>query len=472
MDQDNSVSMQFATVASASREYAIAIVGGGFSGTLLAIQLLRMGLAKTDAIALIEQSPRMGPGLAYSVEDECCLLNVPAGNMSAFPDDPGHFVRYCQAMDSNITSSSFLPRRLYGQYIEQLLRDTETRYPQQLHRLRASTVDLEYISGDRYRIDFARHPSILTNKVVLALGHFASQPLATLKSVPADMVITPWDAEQFQKIPVTLPIAILGTGHTAIDALLRLRANSAVQKVYLISRRGLLPNSHRLASSMVDAQFPNWLKNVSATARGYTRALRAQIKNHCQDGGDWRDIFNQIRAHTSDLWQTLPINERARFLRQLLPYWDVHRHRLALSAGKQIEKLQQQGAIDVIAGRIESAKIHGKHIKLQYRDRATQEIRSIEVGAIIHCTGPNYDLSTVPDPLVKNLIRRNYLQQDALKIGLVLDGQYQLQNPNHPMQQHLYYIGPMLKARFWESIAVPELRVHVQCLAKQLLHRE
>jgi uncharacterized NAD(P)/FAD-binding protein YdhS len=392
--------------------------------------------------------------------------------MSAFPDDPGHFLRYCQAMDSNIASSSFVPRRLYGQYIEQLLRDTETRYPQQLHRVRASAIDLECISDDRYRLDFAERPSILANKVVLALGHFASQPIAALKSLPVGMVIAPWDAERFKKIPVELPVAILGTGHTAIDALLRLQANSAVQKVYLISRHGLLPNTHRLATSSIDAQFPSWLKNIPATARAYTSALRGQIRKHCQDGGDWRDIFNQIRAHTSDLWQMLPTNERARFLRQLLPYWDVHRHRLALSVGKQIEKLQQQGTVEVIAGRIESAKANGKQIKLQYRDRVSQEMKSIEVGAVIHCTGPNYDLSTAPDPLVKNLIQRNYLQQDSLKIGLMLNGQYQLQNPNHPTQQHLYYIGPMLKARFWESIAVPELRMHVQCLAQQILHRE
>ena len=472
MGRDNAVSRQFATAANALGEYAIAIVGGGFCGTLLAIQLLRMGLAKNDVIVLIEQSQRMGPGLAYSIEDECCLLNVPAGNMSAFPDDSGHFVCYCQAIDSNIRSSSFVPRRLYGQYIEQLLRDTETQYPQQLQRVHASARDLERISGNRYRLDFAEHPSIFANKVVLALGHFASQPLAAFKSLPADRVIAPWDAEQFQKIPVELPVAILGTGHTAIDTLLRLQVNSAVQKVYLISRRGLLPNSHRLATSVVDAQFPNWLKHVPATARAYTSALRAQIKKHRQDGGDWRDIFNQIRAHTAVLWQMLPTNERARFLRQLLPYWDVHRHRLALSVGKQIEKLQQQETIDVIAGRIESAKMHGKLIELQYRDRASQEMKSIEVGAVIHCTGPNYDLSTMSDPLVRNLIWRNYLQQDPLKIGLMLDGLYQLQHPNQPMQQHLYYIGPMLKARFWESIAVPELRVHVQRLAKQLLHRE
>jgi uncharacterized NAD(P)/FAD-binding protein YdhS len=114
-------------------------------------------------------------------------------------------------------------------------------------------------------------------------------------------------------------------------------ANTEIQKVYLISRRGLLPNSHRPAASTVAAEFPDWLKNVPATARSYASALRGQIKAHAQNSGDWRDVLNQIRAHTADLWQGLPINERARFLRQLLPYWDVHRHRLAPSIGKQIE---------------------------------------------------------------------------------------------------------------------------------------
>jgi len=79
-------------------------------------------------------------------------------------------------------------------------------------------------------LDFANHASIRASKVVLALGHFASELLAALKSLPADKVITPWDAAQFHKIPLALPIAILGTGHTAIDALLRLRANTAMQK--------------------------------------------------------------------------------------------------------------------------------------------------------------------------------------------------------------------------------------------------
>ena len=472
MRRDQSLALHSAATASTSEQFTIAIVGGGFSGTVLAIQLLRMGLPKTDLVVLIEQNPRIGPGLAYSVEDECCLLNVPAGNMSALADDPGHFLHYCQRIDPKITSSSFVPRRLYGQYIEQLLCETAALYPEQLQQLRASVVDLELISPNQCRLDFANHASILANKVVLALGHFAPRPLAALKSLPTEVVIAPWDTDQLQKTPAALPIAILGTGHTAIDTLLRLQFNAGIHKVYLLSRRGLLPQSHRAISNAVDPHLPQCLENVLPTTRAYTRAFRGEIKKYSQDGGDWRDFFNQIRVHTPDLWLRLPIKERARFLRQLVPYWDVHRHRLAPNIGKQIDEMQKQGSIEIIAGRIESAQKQHKAIHIKYRDRASQEAKSIEVCAIIQCTGPNYDLSTVPDPLIQSVIRRNYLQQDALNIGLETSSQYRLQSPSHPMQQNLYYIGPMLKARYWESIAVPELRVHVQRLATQLLHRK
>lgn len=472
MDRGHSGRSPSSSVGGTLGHFTIAIVGGGFSGTVLAIQLLRMGLPKTDSVVLIEQHSRTGPGLAYSAEDECCLLNVPAGNMSALADDTGHFLRYCQGIDSTITSSSFVPRRWYGQYIEQLLAETAAKYPQQLQLLRASVVDLECTSGDRYRLDFANHTSIFVKKVVLALGHFAPKPLAALKSLPAEVVIAPWDAEQLQKIPSTLPIAILGTGHTAIDALLRLQANAVNQKVHLLSRRGLLPQSHRVASSLIDPQLPHCLENVLPTARAFTRALRVESQKRDQNGGDWRDILNQIRPHTPDLWQRLPTQERARFLRQLLPYWDVHRHRLAPSIGKKIEEMQERGSIECIAGRIASAHMQGEVVHIRYRDRGSLEMKSIEVGAVIQCTGPNYDLSTVLDPLIQSLKRRNYLQQDVLNIGLETSSRYQLQGSGHPTQQHLYYIGPMLKARYWESIAVPELRIHVQRLAKHLLHLE
>ena len=471
MDQDHLVPMQSAAVDSPLGQYAIAIVGGGFSGTLLAIQLLRMGLAKSDSVVLIERNPRMGPGLAYSVEDECCLLNVPAGNMSALADDPEHFIRYCQAIDSAVTPSSFVPRRLYGRYIEDLLKDTEMDYPDQLIRVRGEVIDLEPISEDQYRIDIDDKTHINVKKVVLALGHFSSQSLPEMNSIPSHFIYEPWGVDGFKNIPTQFPVAILGTGHTAIDAVLRLQKQKANTKTILISRRGFLPLSHRAASGPVDRVFPAWLSGINPSVRTYTRAMRAQIKKQDSFGGDWRDIFNQIRAHTPALWQTLALKEKKRFLSKILPYWDVHRHRLAPHVGEQMNELGQRGIIRLVAGRIQSIQVHGELLNINYRDALSQTIQTLEVGAIINCIGPNYDLSKVGDLLIKALLRKKYVCQDPLKMGLELTDNYQLKNQNNQTQDNLFYVGPMLKARHWEAIAVPELRVHVQRLAKQLLQQ-
>jgi uncharacterized NAD(P)/FAD-binding protein YdhS len=70
----------------------VLIVGGGYSGTMLAVNLLRLGSAR---VTLAERRrDQLARGVAYSAADDSHLLNVRAGNMSAFPDDREHFARW------------------------------------------------------------------------------------------------------------------------------------------------------------------------------------------------------------------------------------------------------------------------------------------------------------------------------------------------------------------------------------------
>ena len=63
------------------RGLPVAIVGGGFSGTMVAAQLARKGI---DAV-LIDGSGRAGQGVAYSTTDAAHVLNIQADVMSAWP---------------------------------------------------------------------------------------------------------------------------------------------------------------------------------------------------------------------------------------------------------------------------------------------------------------------------------------------------------------------------------------------------
>jgi uncharacterized NAD(P)/FAD-binding protein YdhS len=77
----------------------IIIIGGGASGVLLALHLLR-GPDRRFEVTIIERRAELGAGVAYATNHPDHLLNVRASNMSAFPDDPGHFVRWLAGRQS------------------------------------------------------------------------------------------------------------------------------------------------------------------------------------------------------------------------------------------------------------------------------------------------------------------------------------------------------------------------------------
>lgn len=74
----------------------IVIIGGGFSGTMVAVHLLRLAKCPLK-IKLIEKRTKIGQGVAYSTPILSHLLNVPVSKMSADPDHPEHFLHWIQS---------------------------------------------------------------------------------------------------------------------------------------------------------------------------------------------------------------------------------------------------------------------------------------------------------------------------------------------------------------------------------------
>jgi uncharacterized NAD(P)/FAD-binding protein YdhS len=107
-------------------------------------------------------------------------------------------------------------------------------------------------------------------------------------------------------------------------------------------------------------------------------------------------------------------------------------------------------------------------VNIGIRVRGVGKLRHLQVGHVINCTGPNYDIRLVTTPLIAQLRDEGYLQQDPLKLGFDVNEYYQVLNAQGLAARDLYYVGPMLKARYWEAIAVPELRVHARRLAEIL----
>src|ERR1700678_540863 len=102
----------------------IAIIGAGFSGTLLSLHLLRHCPSPTRLV-LIERNSQFGRGLAYATGNASHILNVPAARMSAFHDRPHDFLNWLTSQSGGEASGphTFAPRQAFGAYIRALLND-------------------------------------------------------------------------------------------------------------------------------------------------------------------------------------------------------------------------------------------------------------------------------------------------------------------------------------------------------------
>jgi uncharacterized NAD(P)/FAD-binding protein YdhS len=460
-----------------SAQRTIVIVGGGYSGALTAVHLLRSAGAASLRVILIERRSRFARGLAYHTWDDNLLLNVPAGNMSALADEPGHFADYLRNIDPAFTPGSFVSRRIYGDYLEDTLAAAEAAAPGALERRSGSVSAVHRDPGPgALRVALADGTTLPADEVVLALGHFAPGNLAptTVISDSGAYVANPWNTDAIDRADPARAVAILGAGHTAMDVLFRLTSTRSTREVVLISRRGLLPHGHRFTPKAPSpaAAYPAFLQGVAPTVRAYARAIIREARSQAQAGADWRDTMNALRPHTPALWQSLDDAGRHRFLRRLLPWWDIHRHRLAPTAARRLDQLLRSGRVRVLAAQLQSTARVGNELQLTLRPRGAIATREITVGTVINCTGPAYDVAALAEPLVIQLRNAGLICPDPLRIGIAVDARYRVLGPDGGPTPGLYYVGPMLKSRYWEAIAVPELRGHVQRLGRQLSGRE
>lgn len=446
----------------------IAIIGGGFSGAMVATHLLRRSTGLLT-ITLIESRPHLGRGIAYSTDHECHLLNVPAGRMSAFPDDPKHFTRWLPHWDG-YGVGYFAPRNLYGTYIQAVLETAITQAPTstRLERITSEAVAL-FPEDSGATIHLRNGQTVSADRVVLALGNFPpSDPeIADRSFYQSQRYIShPWVPAAWDHLEPTAPVLLIGSGLTMVDLVLALKAQDHQGIIHVISRHGWLPQSHRGC-----ATYPTFLTatETPATVRVLLRRVRQEVGRAAVAGYDWRTVIDALRPETQALWQALSLAERRRLLRHVRSYWEVHRHRAAPEAAAAIEQLRQSGQLHCHAGRICAYREQEDGVWVTYRPRQGHTLSSLQVSRVINCTGPDSDYRKLQQPLVLNLLASGLIRPDPLCLGLDTDAEGRLLNAQGGASSFLYTLGPPCKGRLWETTAVPEIRGQAQALAQRLL---
>lgn len=434
----------------------VAIIGAGFSGTLLAINLLRH---EGPRATLIERAPAAGVGLAFGAAHPEHLLNVRASNMSAMPDEPDHLVKWLEARGVEDAAGQFIPRLLYGRYLQDLLEEAMRREPGRIEIVRANAVAI----GADGHVELSDGRTIAADAAVLALGNLPPHdpPGIDWQALGADLYHSdPWERGLTEGLPLDGKVLVLGTGLTMVDVSLSLVQQGFVGRIVALSRRGLLPHVHETT-----APPPRIAEKPPASAVPLLRFVRALAHKE-----GWRRAVDALRPITQDLWRASSDTERDRFLRHLRAWWDVHRHRLAPQVAAKLAALRQSGGLVVGGARIVRAERRGDQAEIVWTPRGKRGRETLIVDRIINCTGPQGDLLRSDEPLLTSLIAQGLVRPDDLRIGIDVDRQSQVIERDGRSSETLFAIGPMTRGAFWEIVAVPDIRVQSWELARRLSH--
>jgi uncharacterized NAD(P)/FAD-binding protein YdhS len=440
----------------------VLIVGGGASGTLLAVHLLRSAGAR---VTLVEKRGDLGRGFAYGEAQPMHLLNVRAANVSAYPDAPDHFVEWLDrnAIREGVTGEGrfrFVPRLTYGRYLAEQL-DDAAAIPS--NRGRFKCIKAEAIA-------IARHPEgivlmlsggaeLVGDVAVIATGYEAPQPSSLPLALPA------WKPIDLAAIENVDNVLILGTGHSAIDHIQSLLAAGYRGSFTAISRRGLLPAMHRPfeADAIDRADLP--LGGAMSAVWGWFRARSEAAERR---GSDWRAVLDGLRPHVQAIWLRLAPDERRRFLRHARAWWEVRRHRMAPSVAMTLDGLRDSGRLRVIAAKIISVEDTAPTVEVVYRRRGAAESEVLHAGAIIDCTGFSLDVASFGSPVVHKLIAGGLARPDPLGLGFEVDASCALIATSNEPAVDLFAIGPLTRGAFWETVGIPDIRAQCVLLAERL----
>ena len=450
------------------RHRAVAIVGAGFSGTMTAIHLRRV-LPQDCVVYLFNRTGRFARGPAYAETGVPHLLNVRSGNMSALPDDPGHFERRLSDQaaawpnEVSITpAGTFATRRLYGRYLRALLHEEMTLSGGRVRLCADEVVSLDRVAGS-YVLECVSGREVNVSAVVLATGNLPSS-----RANDDVLINDPWTPDATADLRPNEPVLIVGTGLTMVDVALTMSRSGFAGEIIALSRRGLIPVQHGEPRPAVPCS-----EFSSAESRSLTTLLqcvRRRIRHAASEGQDWRAVIDGLRPVTSALWYGLPAAERSRFLRHLRPFWDVHRHRLAPSPAKAFAGLVASGALLLRRGRVQAIElqvgIHGRVARVTLQECGAATATSIEVQRVIYATGVGCSANS--DGLIDNLIGGGFARPDQHGLGVDVTPAFQLVGCGGETNEAIWALGPIVRGVFWESTAVPDIRVQARDVANEV----
>lgn len=392
----------------------IAIIGGGASAVLLLAHLARESHGSIDKIDVYDRAGAFGKGVAYSTANMAHPLNVRAANMSGYADVKDDLVTWLQKNEPAYDALSFIPRAVYGRYLSALLEDAKQSLP--VRFMQEDVMTSKSISGGGYELSAGNNVRRY-DEVILASGNV--RPIAVQVDAACGVYHKSPYGIDYGAIPKESDIVVLGSGLSAVDAILGLEGAGFKGRIRVISTNGRFPARH--AAPQVWEAMDAPLNNRSVA--DWMQAVRLYVARAEEGGLFWQTAIDSLRAQTNPFWHSLTVRQRDVFLRHALSVWNVHRHRMPPESADTIDRLKAQGRLEIVRDRAVSIMKDGK---------ITCRACTVKgAGIIINGLGYRYDEGG-----------RDY--------------------------DVSYKIGPAAFGELFETTAIPEIRAQAYDIARQL----
>ena len=432
----------------------VCVVGGGFTGAAAAIACLSR-LDRPFRLIVVEPSASLGRGVAYGAHHPLHLLNVRTRDLSVRAGQPGDFLNWAfRQLDQGENHAglhdglahTFLPRQLFGEYVRERF----------FEAVEGSDVELKIVNavatscvkeGDRFTLRFDRAEKLQADVVLLATAY-------GLQASTLTGALAPFDALPPERINGAKTMTIIGSGPTMVDVLIGARRDGFQGKVTVISKHGQLPRPHASKGVVPRESGLSRSKRLSSLTTAVAIACAAAEAHR----KPWQAVINSVRSSLQDIWQGLPVEEQARFLRHVRPLWDAHRHRLPLEVHGRLQAEFNEGRAVLLRGQVTKAERDGEGFRLTLRRRGSKEAETFAADLAFDCTGHRPDLAS---PVIESLVSQGAASVDAHRLGLAVQPNGQALGRGGAPTPGLFALGPLCQGSLWEITAVPEI-VH-QC---------
>lgn len=456
----------------------IIIVGGGFSAASAAVQLVRK-IADPLAVTIVEPSPLIGPGLAYSTDDPSFRLNAISSAHSIDVADPSHFTRWCDEQglmtsdpEARIPNGeAFIRRRDFRRYLVETVQSHASQpNGSTISHVQSRADDLRIVD-QAVEVSLDNGNKIFSDTAILAVGNppLRQPDWSRGRAEGHPGLIADPLREGLDAIKREASVLVVGAGLTALDIVASLIARGHGGPIKAISRRGLRPQAQapRILAPQADppeppvipldllkGELPNYVTAQSLTALGLLRDMRRHTAETSADGLGWQAGFDAVSLPLSRIWPRLPLAEKRRVLRHLRPFYDAHRFRTPPMTDAAVQASEEAGQVSFRKAALES-------LDTQMDERLVANLRiadgqaiSETFDAVINCTGFDTSRALKDNQILDRLLDRGMISPHPTGLGIVTDAENRVVSASATSISQIRAIGPITAGVFGDPLGV------------------